>query len=116
MTGRLFLMACMGDRFHSVRVVSQYKEILENEFQMCGFFATVTNSPIAGLRGGIYSAEFQLGGGAFNAFASTCFPLVVKVLSLDICSRERGLKLRDPRRSTTGDGLLQRECHGLIQC
>lgn len=72
----------MGDRFHSVRVVSQYKEILENELEMCGFFATVTNSPIAGLRGGIFPAEFQLCAGVFNAFASPCFLLLVKVLSL----------------------------------
>ena len=36
-------MACTGDRFHSVRVIDQYKEILENEPKMCSFFATVTN-------------------------------------------------------------------------
>ncbi len=42
----LFLMACTGDRFHSVRVIDQYKEILENEPKKCSFFATVT-SPIS---------------------------------------------------------------------
>jgi len=42
-TLELFLMGCTGDRFHSVRVIDQYKEILENEPKMCSFFATVTN-------------------------------------------------------------------------
>jgi hypothetical protein len=42
-TLELFLMGCMSDRFHSVRVIDQYKEILENEPKMCSFFATVTN-------------------------------------------------------------------------
>jgi hypothetical protein len=50
-TGRLFLTARMGNRFHSVRVTSQYKEILENESEMCGFFATVANSLIEGFPG-----------------------------------------------------------------
>jgi hypothetical protein len=32
--------ACTNNRFHSVRVARQYKEILENVEQMCSFFAT----------------------------------------------------------------------------
>lgn len=61
MTGRLFLTACMGDRFHSVRVTSQYKEILENELEMCGFFATVTNSTIGGLQAGYFCSSLRCG-------------------------------------------------------
>src|SRR5215217_758982 len=60
MTGRLFLTPCMGDRFHSVRVTSQYKEILENELEMCGFFATVTNSNIGGLQARYFLLELAL--------------------------------------------------------
>jgi hypothetical protein len=37
---RLAVGACRTDRLHSVRVACQYKEILENEREMCGFFAT----------------------------------------------------------------------------
>jgi hypothetical protein len=62
MTGRLFLMACMGDRFHSVRVTSQYKEILEHELEMCGFFATVANSTIDGLHAGYFRSSLRLAG------------------------------------------------------
>jgi hypothetical protein len=37
---RLVAGACRTDRLHSVRVACQYKEILENGREMCGFFAT----------------------------------------------------------------------------
>jgi hypothetical protein len=37
---RLVAGACRTDRLHSVRVAWQYKEILENGREMCGFFAT----------------------------------------------------------------------------
>ena len=33
-------VACRTDSLHSVRVADQYKEILENRSEMCGFFAT----------------------------------------------------------------------------
>jgi hypothetical protein len=56
----------MGDRFHSVRVTSQYKEILEHELEMCGFFATVTNSTIGGLQAGYFRSSLRLAG-FFNA-------------------------------------------------
>ena len=52
-TLELFLMGCMSDRFHSVRVIDQYKEILENEPKMCSFFATKFAKD-----GGVYSQVY----------------------------------------------------------
>jgi hypothetical protein len=55
--------------------MSQYKEILENELEMCRFFATVTNSTIGGLCGRIFAVEFQPGAASLTPWDHWLSPI-----------------------------------------
>jgi len=92
-TLELFLMGCTGDRFHSVRVIDQYKEILENEPKMCSFFAThvhafvkpnplpqkpcsgiITNSGILGMQNFLPLQQEKKKVSRYNLFVSVSIP------------------------------------------
>jgi hypothetical protein len=85
--------ACANDRFHSVRVARQYKEILENVEQMCSFFAThvhafvkpnplpqkpcsgiITNSGILGMQNFLPLQHEKKKVSRYNLFVSVSIP------------------------------------------
>lgn len=111
-TLELFLMGCTGDRFHSVRVIDQYKEILENEPKMCSFFATVTNLSRISLLMVCVGEPSGLNSrlvGPHQSRVSTCS---IRRITIDVSSfiapwSEHGKNSGSPRLSTVEDRRLQ---------